>query len=132
MNITNRPIEFAEPLQLGIETGAITSTVRLGWRNYKPGIVLATDPHGKIKWGKHLHIVEVRLTEARNVEAEMMGFATQDEFYEDMKQYGEKYEDFGPDSPVTVIYFVLPQKLEEERKELDELNKMPISWKVED
>jgi len=121
----NSPVLFAEPLQVGVSSGTITSTVRTGFRNYQPGIVLAHCPI--THWRQHIHVLEVRFTEARNVEAEMMGFETQAAFYEDMKTYGEKYADFGPDSQVTVLYFVLPEKLEAERKELDELNAMTLS-----
>jgi len=123
-DIPNMPLLFVEPLQLGVEAGSVTSTVRLGWRNYRPGVVLAVDPESKTKWAKHIHVTEARLTEARNVESELMGYDSQDAFYETMRTYGEKYEDFGPDTPVTVIYFVLADKLEKERESVDELNKI--------
>lgn len=131
-NIPNFPLEFVKDLQLGVETGERISTVRVGFRNYRPGIVLAVDPAGKTTWGKHLHILEVRWTEARNVEAELMGYESQAAFYEEMKQYGEKYEDFGPDSEVTVIYFVTPDRVEAERREVDELNALPMIPDAED
>jgi hypothetical protein len=121
---TNSGLLFAEQLQLPVSAGETTSTVRVGFRDYKPGPVLGYCPI--TKWEQELYVLEVRFTEARNVEAELMGYTTQAEFYEDMRSFGEKYADFGPNSDVTVLYFVLPSKVEAERKEVDELNKMQI------
>ena len=120
----NPDLLFAEQLQLSVSTGENTSTVRTGFRDYRPGPCRAWCHI--TKWEQPIHIVEVRFCEARSVEAEFLGHVSQEEFYEEMRSFGPKYADFGPDSEVTVLYFVLPEKLDAEREELDALNQIAI------
>lgn len=120
----NPDLLFAEQHQLSVAAGDKTATVRESYCDYRPGPCRAYCP--VTGWEQEIVVTEVRFCEARCVEAEMLGYETQEEFYEEMRGYHERYKDFGPDSPCTVLYFVRADKVTEFRAEMDEFNKMSI------
>lgn len=95
-------ILFANHLIADIETGKKTHTIRLGWRDYRPGIAVAGCPIAK--WCRNIEIRTVMFTVVKYVNAVTYGYTGLDDFIESMRQY---YSDFGINSPVTIIGFVL-------------------------
>ncbi len=95
-----REIVFARNLTGPIDSGRKVSTIRAGWRDYRPGRMLARCD--TIGWKRELEVTAVLLTKPRNISAQAYGYEDMDELIESLRKY---YPDFSENSPITIVAF---------------------------
>jgi len=109
MEIVNAPLVFADDLLPGIKSEDIRVTVRAGFRDYIPGECRAVSEDRS--YSKPILIFGVEKTTARFADAFLLGYDNSQQFYEHMRKYGGPYEDFGPDTEITMIWFESSERL---------------------
>lgn len=104
MNVENPRVDivFADHHIEAIQAGSKTHTIRLGWRNYKPGPTVIGCPIAG--WAMHAYINSVQYTTASYVDVGRYGYIDKADFLESMRRY---YPDFNENSQVTIIHFEL-------------------------
>lgn len=100
MTKTYYDIVFASSLTDNIDNGTKKATIRNGWRDYRPGRMLAACHENG--WKSNLDISSVILTYAKNISPTVYGYNDLNHFVDSMQRY---YPHFDMHSKITILEF---------------------------